>query len=142
MWIRQGGLGADFFGNSCIGVPLAPQPCYNVGATGQPPPTGDSVMAAKLLTKAIAQTIPALCSQDGKGMEATAYLKLFTPWANWTWFVSEMDAETGQCFGLVVGLERELGYFNLRELEGIRGPGGLRIERDRFFEASPLSACC
>lgn len=95
----------------------------------------------KLLTKAIAAKIPALYAQDGKGMEATAYLKLFTPWSNWTWFVTEMDPDTGECFGLVVGLERELGYFNINDLMAIRGPAGLKVERDRWFDPTPLSQC-
>ena len=35
--------------------------------------------ATKLLTKAIATKVPALYAQDGKGMEAIAYVKFFTP---------------------------------------------------------------
>lgn len=91
----------------------------------------------KLLTKALAKKIPAIYAQDGKGMEATAFVKLFTPWANWTWYITEFNPETGECFGLVDGLERELGYFNLAELEAIRGPFGLKIERDQWFDAAP-----
>jgi hypothetical protein len=100
----------------------------------------------KLLTKAIASKVPALYSQDGKGMEAIAYAKFFTPWSNWTWYLTEMDPATGQCFGLqcfgpVVGRGRELGHFNLKELEATRGPAGLRIERDIHFDPTPLSQC-
>jgi hypothetical protein len=95
----------------------------------------------KLLTKAIATKVPALYAQDGKGMEATAYAKFFTPWSNWTWYLTEMDPATGLCFGLVIGLERELGYFNLNDLEATRGPAGLRIERDIHFDFTPLSQC-
>jgi hypothetical protein len=97
--------------------------------------------ATKLLTKAIAAKVPALYSQDGKGMEATAYAKFFTPWSNWTWYLTEMDPATGQCFGLVIGQARELGYFNLGDLEATRGPAGLRIERDIHFDFTPLSQC-
>jgi hypothetical protein len=39
-------------------------------------------------------------------------------------------------FGLVVGLETELGYFTLNELESVRGPMGLKIERDRHFSGT------
>jgi hypothetical protein len=97
--------------------------------------------ATKLLTKAIAAKVPALYSQDGKGMEATAYAKFFTPWSNWTWYLTEMDPATGQCFGLVIGQARELGYFNLGDLGATRGPAGLRIERDIHFDFTPLSQC-
>ena len=51
-----------------------------------------------------------------------------------------MNAETGECFGLVQGLENELGYFNLHELQALRGPAGLKVERDRWFDPCPLSA--
>lgn len=93
----------------------------------------------KLLTKTISKKIPPLYAQDGKGDAAIAYLKLFLPWSSWTWYVTEMDPETKECFGLVDGFERELGYFNLNELETIQGPGGLKVERDRAFEPTPLS---
>lgn len=93
----------------------------------------------KLITKDLARKIPALYAQDGKGMEATAFVKLFTPWTNWTWYITEMDPGTGECFGLVHGHERELGYFSLSELEGITGPAGLKIERDMWFDPKPLS---
>ena len=94
----------------------------------------------KLITKTIAKKIPPLYAQDGKGNDATAYVKLFTPDSNWTWYITEMNPETGECFGLVEGLERELGYFSLPELESIRGPFGLAVERDIFFEPTPLSS--
>jgi hypothetical protein len=95
----------------------------------------------KLITKALAKKVPALYAQDGKGTEATAYIKLFTPDANWTWFITEMDPETGDCFGLVVGMERELGYFNLNEIAKIRGRFGLPVERDRWFDPKPINQC-
>lgn len=93
----------------------------------------------KLITKTIAKQIPALYQQDGKGDDAIAYVKLFTPDSNWTWYITEMNPETGECFGLVNGLERELGYFSLPELEAIKGPLGLAIERDRFFDPTPIN---
>lgn len=33
----------------------------------------------------------------------------------------------------------ELGYFSLSELEKVRGPLGLRVERDLYWEPKPLS---
>lgn len=64
--------------------------------------------------------------------------KLFTPWTNWTWYVLEFDGDD-ICFGLVDGHETELGYFSISELEAIRGPGGLKIERDEHFVSTALS---
>ena len=92
----------------------------------------------KLLTKALEKKLPALYAQDGKGDKALAYVKFFTPWTNWTWYVTEYDPETGDCFGLVEGHETELGYFNLKELQAIQGPFGLKIERDILFETTTL----
>ena len=40
-------------------------------------------------------------------------------------------------FGYVVGHEAEWGYFRLSELEVVRGPGGLWIERDLYFNSGP-----
>ena len=38
----------------------------------------------------------------------------------------------------MIGLEDELGYFSLDELEEARGPLGLRIERDEHFKPASL----
>jgi hypothetical protein len=64
-------------------------------------------------------------------------IKLFTPWKNCTWLLSELSPE-GIGFGLCdLGFgEPEMGYVDLNELMGIRGPAGLTIERDKWFEAS------
>ena len=42
-------------------------------------------------------------------------------------------------FGFVVGLEEDLGYFSLAELEAARGSLGLPLERDLSFKSCPLS---
>ena len=73
--------------------------------------------------------------------DPVAQLKFFTPDSSWTWYVTEYDPQQRLCFGLVVGEERELGYFSLAELEQIRGPLGLPIERDLYFQPNPLSRC-
>ena len=41
-------------------------------------------------------------------------------------------------FGYVDGLDRELGYFSLDELESITRPFGLGIERDLHFTPRSL----
>ncbi|QDU70159.1 JAB domain-containing protein [Engelhardtia mirabilis] len=66
------------------------------------------------------------------------HAKLFTPWAGWTWFITEFDGDD-TLFGLVSGHEVELGYISLAELEALEGPGGLRVERDLHFASRPLS---
>jgi hypothetical protein len=92
----------------------------------------------KLLTKAIENRLPPLGATDGQGKDATVQVKFFTPWSNWTWYATEYDPKTRTFFGLVHGFEEELGYFTLDELESIKGPVGLTIERDRHFGTPKL----
>jgi hypothetical protein len=63
-------------------------------------------------------------------------LKLFTPDANCTWLLSELDPdEPSIAFGLCdLGMGfPELGSVSLTELESVRGRLGLAIERDLHF---------
>jgi hypothetical protein len=92
----------------------------------------------KLLTAELRRQLPAIGSTS-KQADPLAICKWFTPWAGWTWYVCEFNPEDGECFGLVDGLEKEAGYFSLAELEALRGPGGLRIERDLYWEPCRLS---
>jgi hypothetical protein len=85
-----------------------------------------------LLPLDIRQQLPDLYSGDEYGLEAKSQVKFFTPDSNWSWFVSEFDGED-ILFGLVSGFEVELGYFSLRELENVKGPLGVPIERDLYF---------
>ena len=91
----------------------------------------------KLLTEEIKKVLPKLYEQDGKGLNAIAYVKFFTPDSNWTWYVTEFDGKD-IFFGLVCGFEKELGYFSLSELESVKGPLGLKIERDLYFKPTML----
>ncbi len=97
--------------------------------------------AHTLMPPEIAAQLPPLYANARQGENAIAYLKLFTPWTSWTWYASEYDPTEYLCFGVVVGHERELGYFSLAEIEAIRGPGGLRIERDLHWTPRPLKEC-
>ena len=91
----------------------------------------------KLLTEEIRKKLPPLYSQDGLGGKAVAHLKMFTPSAGWTWYATEYDGED-TFFGLVDGHEKELGYFSLSELQKVRGPLGLPIERDLYWQPKTL----
>lgn len=83
--------------------------------------------------------LPPLYSQDGKGKQAIVYVKLFTPWTSFTWYLTEYDSAEKLAFGYTQnGSEGELGYISISELEAIRGPGGLRVERDLYFEPCKL----
>jgi hypothetical protein len=90
-----------------------------------------------LLTNAIRRKLPPLYESEGKGTDALAIVKFFTPDSSWTWYASEFDGDD-LFFGLAVGIEPELGYFRLSALQSVRGKLGLPVERDKFFEPTPL----
>jgi hypothetical protein len=100
----------------------------------------------KLLTKEIREQLPPLYSQEGKGGKAVVHVKFFTPSSSWTWYVTEGEPvldESGReidfrFFGLVDGHDKEFGYFMLGELEEVRGPMGMPIERDLHFKPKML----
>ncbi len=100
---------------------------------------GEKELVMKLLTKANLKDLPAIGSTEGKGWDALATVKFFTPDSNWTWYAVEYDADEKLFYGLVDGFDMELGYFSLTELENSRGPLGLPIERDLHFDPAPLS---
>lgn len=70
--------------------------------------------------------------------------KFFSPDGAATWLISEVDPDDAdRLFGLCdAGLGfPELGYVSLAQLEVLRGPLGLPVERDRHFTADkPISA--
>ena len=66
-----------------------------------------------------------------------AYGKFFSPSGRWTWYITEYDGKD-MLFGLVDGQDKELGYVSLSELESVRGPMGLPIERDIHWQPKTL----
>lgn len=90
-----------------------------------------------LLDQENREKLPPLYSNEELGLLAQALVKFFTPDSNWTWYASEFDGDD-TFFGLVAGLDVELGYFLLSELQSVRGPLGLPIERDLHFEPKTL----
>ena len=93
--------------------------------------------AMELLDGEVRAVLPELYSNESLGLDAIAPVKFFTPDGNWSWYPTEYDGEN-TFFGLVSGLEVELGYFGLTELEGVRGSLNLPIERDLYFTPTPL----
>src|SRR2546430_17742766 len=99
-----------------------------------------------MLPAAIRKRLPKLYAQESvPNTDKTVYVKFFQPWGRWTWWAVEGEqTEDGDVrfFGFVQGLPGcdEWGYFVLSELEAVRGPGGLRIERDLWFRPAKVSA--
>lgn len=98
----------------------------------------------KLLTKEIYEKL----IENGRKQEAVKgtndeidfkpVVKLFTPDANCTWLLTEIDPQEPEiAFGLCdLGLGcAELGSVSLSEISQIRGRLGLPVERDLNFKA-------
>ena len=72
-----------------------------------------------LMTDEMLERVPELYAQEDvtladKEVHA-AYIIPFR--SNWTWYMTEYDRESGDAFGLVLGIEPEWGYFNIEELK-------------------------
>jgi glucose dehydrogenase len=66
--------------------------------------------------------------------------KFFDPVGSGTWYATEYDPETNICYGYVTGLAYdEWGYFSIDELESLKRPFGLTIERDLYFSEIPFN---
>ncbi len=91
-----------------------------------------------LLDQDTRKKLPGLYANEALGLEALALVKFFTPDSNWTWYASEFDADD-IFFGLVSGFEVELGYFALSELEALKGPLNLPVERDLYYQPRTLA---
>lgn len=91
----------------------------------------------QLLTKEITTKLPFLYTQEDID-DPMVICKFFTVWSKWTWYAIEFDGNN-TFFGYVAGDFPELGYFTLSELQDLKGPMGLKIERDMYFRACRLS---
>src|SRR5215216_2045386 len=108
-----------------------------------------------LLPEILKERMPVLYSQEQE-QDPFVVVKYFDPVGSWTWYATEGSPvdEDGYYdtnkpkvdylfFGLVVGFEKELGYFSLHELktakEGLRGLQALPIERNVWFREQRLS---
>jgi hypothetical protein len=96
-----------------------------------------------LLTPEIRLALPPLYSTNS--IAPIVICKFFTPWAKWAWYVVEGQPSKEECksedfefFGFVDGFGKELCSFLLSELETIKGPCGLKIERDPSVFKKPL----
>ena len=90
-----------------------------------------------LMPKYVTSKLPALYSQENT-KDPMVICKFFAVWTKWTWYAIEFDGKD-TFFGYVAGDFPELGYFTLSELQGLKGPMGLSIERDMYFKACRLS---
>jgi hypothetical protein len=126
---------AEFLGQITRDLDLPTERAVCVGMTQPKRASGPGM---KLLTEEIRKQLPPLYAQDGRGGDAVAYAKFFTPDSGWSWYATELDPVEGRFFGLVDGQFKELGYFMLSELGNATGPMGLHIERDLHWKPTKL----
>jgi hypothetical protein len=110
----------------------------NVEPVTNEPYTRPVHRAHLLMTNEIKEQLPALYSNEEIGLDAVAPVKYFSPDSGWTWYASEYSDKDKIFFGLVIGYEIEFGLFSLSELQSTRGPLGLQIERDLYYQAETL----
>jgi hypothetical protein len=94
----------------------------------------------QLLANGIAQR--AAIDRQDQALDFKPVVKLFTPDAQCTWLLTEIDEGTDLAFGLCdLGMGcPELGYVSLTELRTVRDKLELPIERDLHFDADkPIS---
>ena len=115
----------------------------------------------KLLTRSIYEQLlrngrirEALAEEGKADADFLPVVKLFTPDANCTWLLTELDPEEPDtAFGLCdFGFgSPELGSVRISEMESVRGALGLPVERDLHFQAvhtlsvyarAAWNACC
>ena len=93
----------------------------------------------KLITPELISAFEALGDQ-GEVQDPIVVAKFFNPVGSQTWYATEYDKETNICYGYVTGMAfDEWGRFSIDEMESIRLPFGLRIERDVNFTPRPFS---
>ena len=88
----------------------------------------------KLITKPLEERFEKIGCQS-QTADPIIIAKFFDPCGSATWYASEYDAENRIAFGYVTGLAfDEWGTFSITELESIKRPFGLGIERDLYFK--------
>ena len=102
----------------------------------------------KMITKAIEKAFEKTGRQE-ETPDPVVIAKYFNPYGRSTWFATEYDPSTHECFGFVVGESDtscdEWGYFSLEEMESTLVPvfgTGLPLERDLYWKPTVMSEAC
>ena len=95
----------------------------------------------ELMTKELEERFEEVGSQE-KIKDPIVIAKFFNPAGPGTWLATEYDPKDKIFFGYVSLFGDycdEWGSFSLEELESVKGPFGLGIERDLYFIETPSS---
>lgn len=97
----------------------------------------EGIRKHKLMPESIRKKIPKLYSQEGN-KNPTVYVKFFSPYSNYTWYITEFDGEDTM-FGYTIGHEKEWGYISLSELASANRNGLPLVERDKYFSPTKFN---
>lgn len=97
----------------------------------------------KLLTKEIEKKLEKapLYSTDGQGTQARVIVKFFNPCGRGTWLITEGERQPDGdwvFYGYCHIYDWEWGYITLSELQSVKLPYGLKIERDIYTKGGTV----
>ena len=95
----------------------------------------------KLLTQELVDRFQQIGRQEDKS-DPIIIAKFFNPTGAGTWYATEYNPSDKTFYGYVSifgDWNDEWVYFSLTELESLKGPYGLGIERDIYFQETPSS---
>ena len=100
----------------------------------------------KLITKEIEEKLlkSPIGSTDGKGKDAEVIVKYFNPIGSGTWLITEGERQPDGdwlLFGYCNIFDWEWGYVLLSELQNVRLPLGLTLERDLYSKGTVKDLC-
>ncbi len=96
----------------------------------------------RLMTKELEKRFAQVGSQEFV-QDPVIIAKFFNPSGAGTWYATEYDAKDRTFFGYVSifgDWNDEWGYFSLQELESYKGPFGIGVERDLYWEETHASS--
>lgn len=94
----------------------------------------------KLITEELKKRFNQIGSQE-EVEDPIIIAKFFNPCGSQTWYATEYNPDENICFGYVTGMHvDEWGYFSIEELQSIKLPFGLGIERDLYFGEQPIKS--
>ena len=95
----------------------------------------------KLMTKAIKKQAEKQY-ELGSDMNQKVVAKYFNPAGTGTWYLMNTEPGSDYAWGIVDLFAVEMGSFRISELESIKLPFGLGIERDLLFEPMKAKDVC
>ena len=93
----------------------------------------------KLLTKEITKKATEQFDKGSDLDDQMIIAKFFNPMGSWTWYLMNLADDGDYAWGIVDGHEVEMGSFSMNELQSVKLPFGLGIERDMYFEPIPAN---